>query len=454
MTTPQNILLLTLGNRDLQLLPGQMVQAQLLNTHFESGNIDTQQNFVIKKSDSKFFEHSQAIWEHYDDLQGAVDFPMVKKTIAEVGSKPDEIVLITTSQNPPDRQDCHFVALFLKRHLTEQGFQVSYTPITFPPVNLAELMDFFSNLYNRYANQQIYFGNSGGTPDMRAATHMAGMFRKIQFLTIQARDQSNTAQNFLKQERTVLKHIVSKMLDNFDYAGILKLPLDEPQIAALAQYALARIHLDFQQAQELSQKLGIVALQLPTEQTHRDLEIEMFQSARIKLRQEAYADFLWRLFTISEKLYFPYVELLLGGKIVHNAKDEHQAWMKLLEQHEGLIPFLEEQTINKKKLVFSDPNIYAFEKILKFFENQGDWTPPTLLENTKKALDQLRSLRNNIMHDYKGINREFMEKAIQIKALPNPRLDALVSLMANYLGVYLDDFGVYTKVNHLIEHAL
>ncbi|MBK8656811.1 MAG: hypothetical protein IPN20_23540 [Haliscomenobacter sp.] len=240
----KKVLFLNLGNRDLQLPPTATLPNPIFN-HFDEGNIDSGSNYVIKKNDRRFLSTANAFGMPMILVEDQVVFPMVEKSIELSGRKLDKIVIVTTLQNPSDSQDCHFIAFFLEKWLRERKYSVEFRPISFPPVDFGDLTEFYNCLYNEYDHTWgIVFGNSGGTPDMRAASHFAGMFRGIKFITIQAREGTFLLKNYQKQEQLILKHIVEKMLGNYDFAGILSLPVSL-KIKRLAEYALARISLNF-----------------------------------------------------------------------------------------------------------------------------------------------------------------------------------------------------------------
>lgn len=153
----EKVLFLSLGNRDLQLPRNASIPIDIFNKHFELGSVDTGENYVLKKTDKLFLAHSEAVYELYEELAGLVCFPMVDATLEEVGRDLAQIVIITTQQEPADSQDCQYVALFLKKWLEQNGFSVVYKPITFPPIHLDQLMDFYNELYDQYARYQIFF---------------------------------------------------------------------------------------------------------------------------------------------------------------------------------------------------------------------------------------------------------------------------------------------------------
>jgi hypothetical protein len=311
----KKVLFLSLGNRDLQVDEANIKHLGVLADSFDRGNTDTDGRYVIKKAGGSFLNRSQAIFERHDDLAAFVVFPMVQICLTKVGDGLSEIVLITTHQNPADDQDCHYIALFLQKWLQSKGFQVKYRPIEFPPVELESLLEYYISLYNEYEQTdevQLFFGNSGGTPDMRTASHMAGMFRSIQFITIQARDGGKVdTQNYDRQERLILKHIIDKMLAVYDYEGILNLPVSD-DIKAVCREALGLYNL----------KTDVVNEKDPYDIKAANAIALILENLWVCFRQGRYADTVGRIFRIEEALgqLLLFRELKARNGIAQNGK--------------------------------------------------------------------------------------------------------------------------------------
>lgn len=452
------VLFLSIGNRDLQLPPNARLP-RILADHFETGNIDTNGNHILKKSDKQFLTHSQAIWENYTDCSTELAFPMVEQSIESCGEAPQKIVVITTNQEPQDVQDCHYVALFLQQYLKDQGYDAEYAPITFPPVDLGQLIEFFIELYEKFADYHIYFGNSGGTPDMRAASHMAAMFRGVEFITVQARVPQQQTSNFRHQEALVLKHIVKNMLANYDYAGIQQLPLQNEQVMQLTTYALARLSLDLEQLHTAPVNVLLPEhLRIREKSSKESLMREVAFSALIKYHQKAYGDYVWRLFTIGDNLLLPYVEQVLEGPVVYSTKDNHQSWNDLISPKTTLIAFLSTKTVNKAPLDYQSPNAYAYEQILKYYESEEKtFAPPAYMWNIHKSINEVRGLRNGFAHNMKGINLDGIENKLSDKLTlkQNKRSEGLNLMLRRHLGIpETPGIELYDHINALIIQEL
>lgn len=442
----KKILIITLGNRDLQLSS----DAAVIMRHFElfeKGGVDAGQNKVIKKSEGRFLSNSEEIFNNYESLHDKVVFPMVETYLDQMQEKPDLIVLVSSHQTPADPQDCHFVAEFLKRWLEDRSHNVDYYPLECSPIDFPELVNVFSMFYDGYRNDELYVGNSGGTPDMRAATYAAGFFRDIRFITIQAREKNVNISNFHAQEKLVLKHIVENMLANFDYSGLLNLPLRNEILPQLAEYALARLSLDFERANELALKMYRSDLAIREGDKYKLKEREAWLSAKIKFKQKAWGDYLWRFFLIQENLWIPVIEDKLGGRVFFNKHSGFSEWNNLISSDSKLIQFLDNQYLKGKKLEYDKPSKVVYSKIINYFNSdnalgKGGYN---LYFEIDKILDRsLRELRNRVAHNYSSINLGVIEDELDKSG---SSVAILHQKMALHTGVNADSYGIYDVIN-------
>lgn len=444
-------LIATLGNRDLQLAANSDCPVRLFE-YFDRAGIDTGDNLIVKKANMEFLNNSQRIWENYDSLKSRVVFPMVEQYLQLLEQKPEHIVLVSTQQDPLDVQDCYFIGLFLQRTLEEQGYAVTFKPINCSPVDFSALLRVFSELYNEYPDQQLVVGNSGGTPDMRAASYAAGFFRNVQYITLQARGGTASKTNFEAQEKVVLKHIVEKMVASFDYAGLLNLPISDERFKNLAHYAIARLALDFSRADRLARQLKAEDLTIGPATDLATKEREVWISAKIKFHQKAWGDFLWRIFLIQENLYTPFIEEYLDGKIIYNEKE----WSKLLKKEPDLVEYLSTRTINSKPLDFSKPGKIVYDQIIKYIQENSDLNDTVNFKRSAKIdhilRNSLRELRNGVAHNYSGTSQEQIQDALQKNARSN--LEELFELLGKKTGVQANGFGVYEYLNDQILRCL
>jgi hypothetical protein len=422
----KKVLFLSVGNRDLQLSRNCNVNAALLMEHFESGNVDTGGSYILKKNDQQFIKHSLAVFNEFDEINTQVTFPMVQHTIEQVGGHIDEIIILTTQQEPLDPQDCHYIALFLKKYLEKNGYNVSYLPIQFPPVDLEKLMDFYNALYGKYAGCEIYFGNSGGTPDMRAATHMAGMFKGITFITIQARTQVTSQKNFYNQERKVLSHIIDNMLKVYDYGGIINLPVSDI-MKEKCKYALDLYNLKTDIVDE-TDNFG--------DKSKKAIAL-LIENMKVCFQQGRYADVIGRIFRIEEATGQFLLHKELGELKGLNEKDKviridskgnkkadktfedvlsNQVETIYLQYFPGVFTFYEEKNlwyfvkypgvkmnVGKNTFFFLFQSLSKYKEFYSFFEKLND------NYSQENRLTKLRN-RSYLGHGFKGVSKADIEE--------------------------------------------
>jgi hypothetical protein len=441
----KKILIITLGNRDLQLSS----DAAVIMRHFElfeKGGVDAGQNKVIKKSEGRFLSNSEEILNNYEALHDKVVFPMVETYLDQMQEKPDLIVLVSSHQTPADPQDCHFVAEFLKRWLEDRSYNVDYYPLECSPIDFPELVNVFSMFYDGYRNDELYVGNSGGTPDMRAATYAAGFFRDIRFITIQAREKNVNISNFHAQEKLVLKHIVENMLANFDYSGLLNLPLRNEILPKLAEYALARLSLDFESANEVAENMARSDLKI-LENGYKLKEKEAWISAKIKFKQKAWGDYLWRFFLIQDNLWVSVIEAKLDGPIIFNKQSNFSEWKRLIAKDPELIKFLENEKLGGRPLEYEKPVKVVYKSIIRYMNRNNALGKEgfNIYFEIDKILDNsLRELRNRVAHNYSSINLGVIEDEL---GKSGSSVAILHQKMALHTGVNSDSYGIYDVIN-------
>lgn len=221
----KSVLIILIGNRDIQLKK----ESNILQKYRDLWivNNDDQDFMIIDKSKS-FLKSSKLIYDQFDrDFRNEIVLPMIEQSISEIPDKLDVIHLVTSRQNPMDEQDCYYFGLTAQKILSQKYAETKLTFFDCNPTEFDPLMKYFLKLYNDYEGYKLFIGNSGGTPDMRAATYMAGVFRDIQYITINARTKTANINNFKSQENAIIKHIVSNMLKVYDFEGIKYLPVPE-----------------------------------------------------------------------------------------------------------------------------------------------------------------------------------------------------------------------------------
>ncbi|HMQ83996.1 MAG TPA: hypothetical protein PKA00_13855 [Saprospiraceae bacterium] len=468
----QTALIILLGNRDVQI---PKLKAERLESRFAKHLVDNNEgeggHLIVQKSkgaESTFLEISKMMW---DDIAYFYDFavyPMLEATldvIEKAGESVSKVYLSTSKQTVPHQQDSFYFAEIVRYHLEKKGIECELQLCPDNPNDFPAMVAFYTQLFENIggAYEKIFVSNSGGTPTMRSASHFAGIFRKFEYITISSEDKSNL-QPFRAQENIILSKIVNSMLQVFDYEGIVQLPIEQEVVKGLAEYALARIALDFKLAKKKIApfvadypELQELVTDLEVAPTVKILEKEMFMSAKIKFHQRNYTDYLWRLFTIYDNTHIPFVELALDGRVIHNRKTKFQEWKDLLSKDPSLLPYLEGKIINKEPLRWEEPNKFAYIAIFDHYYPKDSEIRPPFIDDIGKCLNALSNLRNAVAHNF-GFNQQKELEGIGIEEMEGVLLPMKKSitelnhLLSSYLGLAWDDLGVYGKLNTLIKN--
>jgi len=286
-------ILFILGNRDLQFSEK---TPDKYDRWLQTNNED--EHFKVIKTDKKgtsFFDYSKEIFESLNEVKEFISFAMIDDSLGELtGPKPD-IVFSTSDQNPSDRQDCKFIALIGAQLYKERGYNTIVKNFSCPPVDVAQMTDFFINLTDDLRNNydDVTVSTSGGTPDMRTATFAAGFFKGFKYITINARTKKACYNSFSVLEQKVLHNIIENMLRLYDFEGIRLLPVTG-EIKEIATEAVEAYNLDVKK--------------LPGKTAYKEHAanalILLVDNMRVCYFQGRYAEALGRLFRIEEAIWY------------------------------------------------------------------------------------------------------------------------------------------------------
>jgi len=463
-------LIILLGNRDIQIHESKYNDLKAKYAQFLSHN-EKEGYYVVDKYGAaqhkkSFFEISELFWQDYDYLINFFEFPLWQKTIDSIDNEINKIFISTSNQNPPNKQDCAYFAYILKKYLESKKFDVEIKFSESNPTDFESMFNFYSELFNSIEKDfdKLIISNTGGTPQMRTASHFAGLFRFYDYIAISASDNSSPMKTFQQQETLILYNIVEKMLNTFDYEGINNLPIQNDEIKNLSNYAIARIALnhcyalkfiedniafenenkDFYQnlKDEINYNFGI-----------RDLERETFLSANIKFKQKSYGDYLWRLFTIHENMSIPIIEQALKTRIdkkMLKNKPDYTEWNEVLHKYPELIEYLKSKKIGKSELNWTVPNRIVFSYVSKWIFKKGLLVPHKYFNDIFSCLENLKDLRNDIAHNYEGIGLNNIEECLPKKIT----LEFFNEMLGEYIGIKWNSIDTYNRINKKILDLL
>lgn len=485
----ETAVVLLLGNRDIQIHKNKFEDVVQKYSKFFVPNKDGgDTHFIVdkfdaNKNDLSFLQITELIWQNYDYFKNVIEYTLWNLTFEILQNRKvtiDKIYISTSKQEPPNVQDSYFIAYAIQKYLIEEGFEVELRLCDKNPTDFEEMTNFYIHLFDEISLEydKIFISNTGGTPQMRTASHFAGIFKDFEYISVSS-TQKTATNTFKKQENQILRQIIEKMLAVYDYTGIDDLPINQIVIKHLSKYAMSRIHLDFDQAFNdlnlLDDNEDAFLEKIKNEVANtfdiRGLERELFLSAKIKFHQKAYADYLWRLFTIQDNLLIPILESYFQSKIIYN-KPNHLEWNELLSKHPDITNKLDEIKIGSEPLDYSYPNKFAYKQIYKIITNDN---PDILVDSIDRILSTLGDLRNSIAHNYGSIGRNDLNKTIPVKPLrkalkilyPNVSEKDLEQKIKDeekvvlfnqifnfYLKIEVTDFGIYDEINKKIISLL
>lgn len=342
----EKIVVITLGNRDLQFKKSIQKQINSLEKNWLEENNDDKNCLVITKK-MNFYEITSKIYEeNYEKWKKYFVFTMIEKTLSFVKAKSEntKIFFLVTHQNPTDKQDTYFVGLIAQKYYESKGYECELVEMDCNPTHFSELVNFYLKLYEKLPiESKIFISNSGGTPDIRSASYFAGIFRNYEFLNINARTNEVNTQNFKIQEKLILKSIVKQMLNSYNYQGIISLPLPE-HIQNIAKEALNYYNLNKTIKGNYGEKAQF-AINL------------LIQTAKVCYVQGRYAEALGRIYRIEEAiwhfLFYSYIKnknwIDENDKVLYGTKKKNFDYL------------FTDQKVLKEFLKYHFPNIFSYK---------------------------------------------------------------------------------------------
>lgn len=310
-------LIITLGNRDLQLKKDAEVSME--HKEWFTRNNDGEEYHIAKNlnKEKSFYDITRELFEnHYEKYKPFFSFPMIQTTLDHLEADPRKyhIIFSTSAQEPPDQQDCYYIARIAEKYFSEKNYECSSRFFKCSPIDFGSLVNHYSELFTELPPGTI-LSVSGGTPDMRAATYFAGMFKGYQYLTIDAprynQKKGNVNTNsFKEQQYQVLKEIVEKMLKVYDYEGIRNLPVND----TVKKYCTEALEL-YNLSKGIDDKGNY--------ETRAAQAIDLLiDNASICFIQGRYAETIGRLFRIEESVWYLLFHRFLKNKKLVSDSDK------------------------------------------------------------------------------------------------------------------------------------
>ena len=470
-----------LGNRDIQVHKKDKSELKDKFAQYLTLNNDDKDYYIINKSskENTFLDNSAHYLNHWNELKHVLQFVFLDRSIEIVKDKQrgDEVditvYIITTNQTNPHPQDCVHVAEMLARKLEGLGMKYEKRLIEFNPGKLGELIKHTNQVYDEIESAEydhVFVSNSGGTPNMRTASHFAGLFKGYDYITISASSDRN-AQTFIKQEKEVLRNTLNKLLTHFNYTGILDLPFKNKRINRLCRYAHYRKFLAFEEARReinghtKDEFCAILYNDLETIRSNRRLlEKEMYFSAKIVWRNGAFSDYLWRISTLYDNILLKYMDehfnMDFNIVIKKSYRGQENKWERFLDDHPSIKSYLDsrnrdgkdwdETQGSDKKLWFNKPNKYVYKCIYDFCEIGSQYPEKKeLLAQLLEYMEIFGDYRNRVAHYLSGTSKDEVNKNKDMKK--GMSIEKFNRLLDQYYNSEENDFGIYDQINDKIK---
>ena len=289
-----------LGNRDVQVHKDHPSHP-VIDRYFVHQN-DGVHKVIDKRRGAgfQFLEASNATIEVYEELKAFLVFPMIEDTISFLGFSHPRLIFCGTKQDPPYHQDTYDFADLASLYFSDKGYDTTVSLVSCDPNNFKAVADYFIPLFEgiHQTYGPLVISNSGGTPTMRAASHFAGVFKGYQYLHILSsltddiQRQEITCQTFEHQELMILKEIISKDLEMYDYEGIRLLPNIPDKVKTLCEEAIRWYNLD----------TPLISHHDSYEQKSLSALTFIYSNMKVCFKKGAYAETIGRIFRLEEAI--------------------------------------------------------------------------------------------------------------------------------------------------------
>ncbi len=459
-------LVITIGTRDISIPKEDFIK--VFSEEKWASIHDPKGNQIYSRAFGKI------LLQEYDKLYQKLAFPIIEPAMAYCTRKEEKInhiILVATDQVDAEeiftKKDSIFFAQILRKILFKKYRNIlgKDQPIRILTIRknagfLDNLVDFFDDkknvpeLYALRDHAKVYVLNQGGIPSINTALLLKSIAlfgASTELLRVNEKNQKCLPLNFTLQFLEAdNKKLITGALSNYDYSTVLKIAKNTA-VLQLAQYALSRLHFDFQAAEdsllELRKSTPQPALKFLTKldgitSSRFNLLQEIYVNARIKLHQKAYVDFLLRCFRIAEEyarlnafkhLDFEFNHLTFGKDFSNFLKKP---------ENRPLHTFLEKQTFNRNdKLKYTIANTPTFIAINKFYN-------PSIVAHLKK-IRTLSTIRNQSIaaHNFDPVSLEIIEDALRKN---NTSLQELLTIFDGLLNFSTNPFDEINKEIELL----
>ncbi len=470
-TSSGAILFLTLGASDLKPTP-ELVASGILPDHaFRPDRFDKSRHVFAA------MRESTELLKDRPDTMGWMEYPICKPAVEYVKEEEaviDRLIFVVTDQiNDPAVEPYHikgdstFAADIIQAKI-EQDFPLlvknfEKISVTKNPADFSFMYDFFdqkleNSAYAFEEDKPVYLLAQGGIDGTNFSLTLKCIEKYPNLIQLSKPDGhpfaivENTPQKF---RNNYSKQRILKSLATYQYLAVTDEAYTEP-MEKLAEFAFSCLSFDFVRARSCTKVLhkadnaqrGFykrLDRHLVSMEKSQPRLREMYLSAKMAFTQGNYADFLIKIFSLSENVVKPEIHQRLGVEAKFG-KDQ-TAWKDAINAQDGLKEYLMAHHQGYK-----NPNFWNMGWIIRWFaEVKGQ---PSNYLPLHSQFVALRNHRNAIAHSLEGINKATIWESLLMEKkgeTENPIKDFFADLDA-YFGV--EGMGIYDEINAAIREML
>lgn len=479
MKEPQKVVLfLTLGASDLKPEPELVESGVLPPTAYRPDRFNEDRHVFKGLRNATRILKDKA--EHLDQLTYPISRPAIK-FILRRESQIDRLIFVVTDQEKnPDiepyqlKGDSVFAAdiiqQLISRDFPAKVKQFEKLLVERNPANFSYMYSFFNQklaeeAYREIENHQVYLMAQGGIDGTNFSLtlnciekypHLLQLAKPDGFLKAVVEDTPQKFRiNFSKQR-------ILRALKKYQYLGVAEEAYTDT-IEKLAEFAFSCLSFDLDRAEDCTESLHQLDHErrdfyklldryldsLSGKQQLPNRLREMYLSAKMRLEQGNYADFLIKIFALSENMLKPRVKELIGVDPSYRVNPSNQRWKSTIDAHEGLSDYLIAYCNSYKK-----PSFFTMAGVIKWFAETQD-TPSDYLQFHERIV-ALREHRNMIAHGLDGVNRSTIVQSLgSTEREPAEGQDALSQFLLDLDAYFeVEGFGIYDEINSHIQQML
>jgi len=252
------------------------------------------------------------------------------------------------------------------------------------------------------------------------------------------------------------KHKIINALRNYDYSAIVTLDHSE-LLTRFARFAYHLTALNFEAARDIIQELTkentdekrhFIHFESKVNHLMRDKNERighLYLVAKIRYHQNAYDDFLVKMFTVNEQILIPPLEQELGGEIAYDPPTNHSDWNNLIDNYDSgnLKSHLQGQRVGRYSLVYWKPGRVVYKHIYDHIFPR----PDALLMSLQRNLEKLTLLRHDAVHSLIFVDKKLIINSLGTNATESD-LENLLKLADQYFNI--NAHGIFDEINEFI----